>query len=184
MAIALETTSFSIRAFEFSDLPAFSHYRNCPEVARYQSWVDYSLDDAIKMFEQTNYKLFSTDERIGHWFQLAIVEHSSGQLLGDLAVHFIDNQQVEIGFTIAPEHQNKGVATRAIKRLLSYFFVEQDVHRITAITDSKNLASVRLLEKTGFRREAHFVKNIFFKGAWGDEYVFAMLQEDYQQRHG
>lgn len=33
-----------------------------------------------------------------------------------------------------------------------------------------NTASYRLLEKLGFRREAHLIQNVFFKGAWGDEY--------------
>ena len=182
MTIEITTTHFSICAFEFNDLPAFVRYRNYPEIARYQSWTDYSLDDAVSMFEQMDYAQFSTPDRIGQWFQLAIREHDTEKLLGDLAVHFIDEQQVEIGFTIAPEEQNKGIATLAVKRLLAYFFVERGVHRITATTDSQNLASVRLLQKTGFRQEAHFVKNIFFKGAWGDEYLFAMLKEDYQQR--
>jgi hypothetical protein len=42
-------------------------------------------------------------------------------------------------------------------------------------------SAVNLLEKLGFRREAHYRQNIFFKGAWGDEYLYALLKSDYTQ---
>lgn len=89
---------------------------------------------------------------------------------------------MEIGFTIAPEYQGQQVAFEAVSALLGYLFVELDKHRVIAITDVDNLACCRLLEKLGFRREAHYVKNIFFKGAWGDEYLYAMLREEYIAR--
>ncbi len=51
-------------------------------------------------------------------------------------------------------------------------------HRVIAITDTRNTASFKLLEKLGFRREGHYVQNIFFKGAWGDEYLYALLASE------
>ena len=51
-------------------------------------------------------------------------------------------------------------------------------HRVVATTDVENTASYRLLETLGFRREGHFIQNIFFKGAWGDEYQYALLRSE------
>jgi len=176
----LTTEHLVLRPFQRADLEAFTAYRAEPKVAQYQSWTDYSYSDAVALFENMDYAQFGAADT---WFQLAIVSGASGaipaMLVGDLALHFIDEQQVEIGFTIAPEHQGKQVAFEAVSALLDYLFIELHKHRVIAITDAQNLASCRLLEKLRFRREAHYVKNIFFKGAWGDEYLYALLKEEY-----
>lgn len=176
----LMTEHFVLRPFQRADLEAFTAYRADPKVAKYQSWKDYCYSDALALFEKMDYAQFGAADS---WFQLAIVTAAAGaiptKLVGDLALHFIDEQQVEIGFTIAPEYQGQHVAFEAVSALLDYLFIELHKHRVIAITDAQNLASCRLLEKLRFRREAHYVKNIFFKGAWGDEYLYAMLSEEH-----
>ncbi|WP_330149477.1 GNAT family protein [Shewanella xiamenensis] len=179
----LTTQRFTLRPFQRADLEAFTAYRAEPKIAKYQSWTDYSYSDAVALFENMDYAQFGAADT---WFQLAIVTAASvvtpAILVGDVALHFIDEQQMEIGFTIAPEYQGQQVAFEAVSALLGYLFVKLDKHRVIAITDVDNLACCRLLEKLGFRREAHYVKNIFFKGAWGDEYLYAMLREEYIAR--
>lgn len=176
----LTTEHFVLRPFQRADLEAFTAYRANPKVDKYQSWTDYTYSDAVALFNSMDYAQFGA---VGNWFQLAIVTIASGatptQLVGDLALHFIDEQQVEIGFTIAPEHQGKNIAFEAVSTLLDYLFIELHKHRVIAITDTQNLASCCLLEKLHFRREAHYVKNILFKGTWGDEYLYALLKEEY-----
>jgi RimJ/RimL family protein N-acetyltransferase len=107
---------------------------------------------------------------------------SSGLLVGDCALH-VDKQgqQGEIGFTLARQHQGKGFVTEAASRVCDYAFTNLNLHRIVAITDCRNHASVAVLERLGFRREGHFIKNIFFKGEWGDEYLYAMLKDEWWQ---
>ncbi|MCL1125439.1 GNAT family N-acetyltransferase [Shewanella surugensis] len=177
MSPELITEHFIIRALAPNDLLAFSQYRSMPEVAQYQSWgEDYSLSDAKALLEGTDYAHFGQE---GHWYQLAIADRESEVLFGDLAVHFIDEQQVEIGFTLAPQYQGKGIACEAVNTLLAYLFNTLNKHRVIAITDTKNRPSCQLVERLNFRKEAHFMQNVFFKGAWGDEYVYAMLKSEY-----
>ncbi len=178
MTPILTTKHFTIRQFKQSDLKAFANYRAIPEVAKFQSWHNYVYEDAIKLFESIDYGNFAVT---GNWYQLAIAQADTDNLIGDLAVHFIDEQQVEIGFTVDPQFQGKGVGHEAIRGLLDYLFIKMNKHRVIAVTDAQNISSCRLLEKLGFRREAHYVQNIFFKGAWGDEYLYAMLCSDYLQ---
>jgi RimJ/RimL family protein N-acetyltransferase len=45
-----------------------------------------------------------------------------------------------------------------------------------------NVASWRLLEKLGFRREAHLVENVYFKGKYGSEYHYALLARERRKR--
>ena len=150
----------------------FAQYRSQEIVAKYQSWTDFTYQDAVELFESMDYSTFGTE---GNWYQLAISTHDTDELVGDLAVHFVDQNQVEIGFTVSPQHQCKSVATEAVSSLLGYVFGELNKHRVVARTDAENRASYRLLEKLGFRREGHFIQNIFFKGAWCDEYQYALL---------
>ncbi|WP_046221675.1 GNAT family N-acetyltransferase [Photobacterium halotolerans] len=179
MAPVLKTDSLMIRPFERKDLAAFTRYRAQPDVARYQSWTEYTYRDAVTLFERMDYTTFGTT---GNWYQLAIADEKTDVLLGDLAVHFIDDAQVEIGFTVDPQYQRKNIAFHAVNRLLDYLFDTLNRNRVIAVTDADNRASSRLLEKLAFRREGHFRQNIFFKGAWGDEYLYAMLNADFHCR--
>ena len=163
----LKTENFFVRAFEKKDLDVFAQYRAQEAVARYQSWSGFTYQDAVELFDSTDYSKFGTE---GQWYQLAISLKKSDELVGDLAVYFLDENQIEIGFTVSPKHQGKSVATESISSLLDYIFGELNKHRVVATTDARNIAASRLLEKLGFRREGHFIQNIFFKGAWGDEY--------------
>jgi len=176
----LRTERLIIRRFNLSDIETFSDYRAIPSVARYQSWTDYTYDEALELFMNTDYSNFAVE---GNWYQLAITDIDSNMLIGDLAVHFVDVEQVEIGFTISPDYQGKGFGFEAVDRLLGYLFIELNKHRVIAVTDTNNIPSCLLLEKLKFRKEAHYIKNIFFKGYWGDEYLYAMLCSEYKQRN-
>ena len=100
-----------VREFVASDIAPFSNYRALPEVAAYQSWSEYTYQDGLALFERMQGVAFGT---AGHWFQLAIIQRESEQLLGDLALHFIDAQQVEMGFTLEPQFQRQGYGTEAV----------------------------------------------------------------------
>lgn len=171
----LKTENFVIRAFEKKDLEIFALYRSQEMVAKYQSWTSYTFQDAIELFENMDYSTFGAE---GNWYQLAISSYESDELIGDLAIHFIDSEQVEIGFTVSPQHQGKSVAAEVVASFLGYLFGELNKHRVVATTDVDNIASYKLLEKLGFRREGHFIQNIFFKGAWSDEYQYALLRSE------
>ena len=174
----LESSRLILRSLKEEDLDAFVTYRRLPEVARYQDWDEsYSMDDALKIFESQQALVPNTPDS---WQQFALELKSTGELLGDCALHTLkDERQVEIGYTLAPQNQRKGYMTEAITRLLDYVFLELNKHRAIANVDARNTASARLAERLGFRREAHYVQDVWFKGAWGDSFVYAVLQDEW-----
>ena len=89
---------------------------------------------------------------------------------------------MELGVTFAPSHQRQGYATEAIERILRYAFDVLGKHRITATTDTENLAAAALFCRLGFRQEAHSIESVWFKGAWGSEYLFALLRREWLAR--
>ena len=101
--------------------------------------------------------------------------------MGDLGAQRLGHspEQAEIGFTIAPSHQRRGLATEAARALLSHLFDDLGLHRVTASVDPDNLASRALIERLGMRQEAHHVKSYWFKGGWVDDVVYAMLRTEW-----
>jgi aminoglycoside 6'-N-acetyltransferase len=175
----LETQRLKLRPFQKTDLLPFVAYRSDPEVARYQGWdAPYPVEKAVAFIEDMAQSTPGTD---GNWHQFAVELRKTGDMIGDCAFHTLaqDNRQAEIGFTFARSHQGFGFATEAVNCLLTYLFEELELHRVTAVCDVENTASARLLERVGMRREAHFVDNIWFKGAWGSEYLYALLQYEW-----
>ena len=115
--------------------------------------------------------------------QLAIESKETQQLLGDLYIRTLsDPRQLELGYTLALEQQGKGYMTEAVTTFLDAWFADPNHHRVQATTDPRNLGSIGLLERLNFRREAHFVKNIWFKGAWADDIVYAILRHEWLGR--
>lgn len=176
-----ESARLRARAFTTADVAPFAAYRADPDVARYQSWSDYTLEDARALVES----LQGEEPGVpGEWFQIALESKADGVLVGDLALHVDADEprQAEIGFTLAPGQRGRGYGTEAATALLDWAFPAFGLHRVIAVTDALNASAAALLERVGFRREAHFVENIFFKGAWGSELAFAVLAHEWTAR--
>lgn len=181
--LPFKTSRLLLRPFLEADLAAFAAYRSDPDVARYQSWSPpYTLDQAMEFLREMKLEKAGAP---GTWYQLAVERQGQPGLIGDCAFQVFadDERQAQIGFTFSPNYQKQGYATEAATGLLDYLFGERRLHRITATCDVENNASVRLLERLGMRREAQFIENIWFKGTWGSEYVYALLHREWSQIH-
>ena len=176
-----ETPRLLVRPFVPTDLDAFVAYRAHPDVERYQSWTDYAREDGLALIESMRELRPGIP---GEWYQLALEERTEGTLVGDLAlnVNEAEPREAEIGFTLAPEQQGKGYGTEALRALLGYTFDVLGLHRVIAITDALNAPAAALLGRVGMRQEAHFHENVYFKGAWGSEFLFAMLEQEWAER--
>jgi len=174
----LESARIVLRQFRDADVPSFLAYRNAPEVAKYQSWESVNKQEAHTFVQEQKTLQPGVPGRL---FQLAIELKETGQLVGDcgLKVHQQDTQQAEIGFTLSRDYQSKGLASETVTCLLDYAFIHLGLHRIIAVTDCQNAHCVALLERLGLRREGHFLQNVWFKGMWGDEYLYAVLRDEW-----
>ena len=179
--VNIESPRLVLRRFADRDLAAFLAYLNDPLVARYQSWESYTEQQARELIEQQKRR---EPGRPGEWFTFAAELKETGALVGHVAlsVKADDARQAEMGFTFAREHQGRGLAREAAGRVLDYVFGTLGLHRVVAVTDCENVRSIALLERLGLRREAHFVENIWFKGAWGSEYLYALLRGEWESR--
>jgi RimJ/RimL family protein N-acetyltransferase len=182
MIFCLETSRLKLRSFQDSDLETFLAYRNDPLVAQYQCWdVPFPRESAVQFIE---WMKAANPESLGEWFQVVVELKSTREMLGDVAfcTTSYDDRQAFVGYSMASLYWHHGYAFEAVERLLKYLFEERNLHRVIAECDVDNAASWKLLEKLGFRREAHLFENIFFKGKYGSEYHYAMLAREWQKR--
>jgi len=176
--IEILTERLSIRRPELGDADAMFRYRSDPLISRYQNWEPASLGeirDFIAGLEEIEL------DTPGRWYQLGLYVRTSGEMTGDCGIHVQkdDPRQVEFGITLARDFQGHGLATEALRAVLRYLFIELEKHRVYGSVDPRNAPSLTLLERIGMRREAHFVDSLWFKGAWADDVIFAMLRREY-----
>jgi RimJ/RimL family protein N-acetyltransferase len=164
------------------DLPAFVAYRSSPEVARYQSWDEtYSMAAAERFLASQQGAVLGQP---GEWVQLAAIDRISGAPPGDCAVRVVADQPAtaEVGVTLAPDHQGRGLATEALAAVMATLFEKHEVHRIYAEADDRNVGVQRLLERLGLRCEARMVEADWFKDEWSTLRVYAILRREWETR--
>jgi len=177
-----ETPRILVRTFVEDDLDLFYAYRNDEAVARYQGWdFPYPREQAERFIADMKDVV---PGRPGQWTQLALQLKSTGELIGDVAFFILreDKRQAEIGVTLAANYQGQGIAREVTRWMLDYLFTEFNLHRVRATCDVDNTASYKVLEQSGFRREAHFIENVYFRGQWASEYAYALLEREWKKQ--
>jgi ribosomal-protein-alanine N-acetyltransferase len=150
LALPLTGDRVVLRRFAATDLQDFQRYRHDPQVGRYQGWTPMDDVEAQRFIEtMATAPLFVR----GEWTQVAIAERETGGLVGDIGLHLnVDGTEAEIGFSMDPAAQGRGLATEAVRMALAVLFASTDVARVVATTDARNVPSIRLLERLGMQR--------------------------------
>ena len=179
MKYPLETERLLLRPFEMRDLDDMYAYHSLPEVARYVYWEPKSRAETELALKRR--LADETLARQGDVLVLAVIPRERNVIAGEVMLFHRSetHKQGEIGFVFNPAYHGKGYATEAARKMLDLGFGVFDFHRIFGRCDARNTSSAKLMERLGMRREAHFVENEFFKGAWGDEFVYAILQREW-----
>jgi RimJ/RimL family protein N-acetyltransferase len=158
-----------------ADATDFAAYRSIPEVARYQGWeAPYAVSSAERLIASQPAGLPGEDD----WLQLAVRDRASGVLLGDVAVHRDTQPDTwEVGVTLAPAAQGRGIATEALGAVVDGLFAA-GAHRVWAQCDARNAAVRRVFGRLGMRREATLLDADWFKGEWTTVETFAQLASE------
>ena len=162
-----------LRRLRTTDLERFQAYRSDPEVGRFQGWGPMSSNAAASFLERMSAAAFGT---VGEWFQLGIAERTTDHLIGDVGVCIRDSdgKHAELGYTLAVEWQGRGLGSEAVLEAIAMLFENTDITRVIAITDTRNHASLRLLERIGMKLTGSL--NSVFRGAPCNEHVFAIVR--------
>ncbi|SHF43529.1 GNAT family N-acetyltransferase [Pedobacter caeni] len=111
-------------------------------------------------------------------FCITLADQTRVGLIG-LSNHSRKFQNAELWFKLSPEYWGKGYAAEAISALFKFGFKQLLLHRIEAGVSTENKPSIRVLEKTGMKREGLRRKILPIRGEWKDNYHYAILEEEF-----
>ena len=163
----LETARLRLRPFNRGDVDAVYAYRSLPDVAEYLFDQPMTREECAEVVRSRTGQVAFMGE--GDKILLAVERKEDGTLIGEVSLiwRHVADRQAEIGYILNPAFQRLGYATEAARSLIAFGFEQAEQHRIYARCDALNVASWRLMERLGMRREAHFREHARFKGALG-----------------
>jgi [ribosomal protein S5]-alanine N-acetyltransferase len=173
----INTSRLLIRQFQAQDDTSLYEYLSDPGIYRFEPGEPISLE---KVKEMTLERAQGND----FW---AVVLKSTQEMVGHLYFQQTEPRKLltwELGYIFNPRFHNQGYATESAAALVRYGFDHFGIHRVVARCNPENIASWKVLEKIGMRREAFFRQNVFFRTApdesplWLDTFEYAILKEE------
>jgi RimJ/RimL family protein N-acetyltransferase/catechol 2,3-dioxygenase-like lactoylglutathione lyase family enzyme len=177
------TTRLSIRPATADDVEPTWQFRRLPEVYEWITAAPATLEAYAAHFLEAP-RLAKT-----------LVVEVDGHVVGDLMLALEDawgqseveartkGVQAELGWVLDPRHAGRGLATEAAAELIRLSFDELGLRRVVASCFADNVASWRMMERLGMRRELHSVQDSLHRsGRWLDGYTYALLADEWRTR--
>lgn len=179
--ITIETVRLILREFREEDWKEIHLYSADEDVIRFMPWGPNTEEDTRNFVGRALREKGKVPRKEYH---LVVTEKSTGRLIGavEITLGGHDDLQGMIGYCYSKRAWGQGYATEAAGALIKFGFEKLDLHRICAYCDVFNIASQRVLEKNGMRREGCFRKNSFIRGEWRDNYQYAILREEWEEK--
>ena len=167
--------SVKIRALEYRDVKQIALLANNKKIwnnLRNGMPHPYSESDATSFIKAVN------DNPLNHVFAIIYEKEFCG-VIGLFQQQDVYERSAEIGYWIGEPFWGLGIATKAVELILSFGFSELNIVRIYTGIFEHNQASMRVLEKNGFIKEAIFKKAIFKNRMLLDEHRYSKLHPDF-----
>jgi RimJ/RimL family protein N-acetyltransferase len=173
----LRTERLELRPVSDQDVDRILEYRNLPQVTR---WL---LRTEVEPASFRAARQRAAEDPNDHTVAVTL----DGVVIGTVSLEVVDGMgqpgmpprtEAQLGYVFDPAYGGQGYATEAVTAMVAYAFDRLGVRRITAGCYADNLASVRILEKVGIRREQHGVGDSWHAElGWVDGYTYALLAE-------
>ncbi len=183
MEILLSTRRLILRPLQAEDAETMFRYRSRADVSRYQSWLPAEVSEVRAFIEKQR----STPPGVrGTWLTLAMTLRDTGIMVGDTGLHFpeMESTQLEIGITLSPAFQHRGLAAEALAEVCRFAFFELGKDRLYASVDPRNKPSIRLLGRVGMRKEAFLPGSMVIRGELVDDLVYTVRKSDFHPADG
>lgn len=171
----IEDGDLCLRAMTEADAAEVQRIRMLPGVDRYSGWRPRTVEEVAEIARDQAGRLPGSYPEC---FQ--IVVEWQGRIVGDLAaVQRDQGRQCEVGIALDPGFQGRGLGARSMRLLTGWLFAA-GLHRLVARVDPRNVPSMRLFERLGWRREGTEVECYWDADLdeWSDEAVFARLARE------
>jgi RimJ/RimL family protein N-acetyltransferase len=174
----LELERLRLREWREEDWPEAHVFASDPEVVRYLDWGPSTEEEERAFIGET---IHARQEVPRTRWDLAVALADTDRVIGSCRIWIESAQHGEasIGYTLARASWGHGFATEVARGLLRFGFETLRMHRIYAIVEPENVASARVLEKVGMRREGRLREHRYAKGRRRDSVLYAMLAPEW-----
>jgi ribosomal-protein-alanine N-acetyltransferase len=154
LAERIETERLLLQRLRYEDAEEiFYSYASKPEAMRYVSWATHtSIKDTRNFLRYANNAWRQSLD-----FSFSIRLKASNQLIGSYGV-INENGKIQFGYILSPTFWGNGLATECCQTITYLLLAQESIHRLGTYVDCENLASIRVLEKCGYTREAMLSK--------------------------
>jgi ribosomal-protein-alanine N-acetyltransferase len=174
----LETPRLILRRPLMSDAADLLEMRSDPQVMQYiprpLAKSEEDVRDLLKMLDG----YLEQNERINWAIEWKECEKVLG-LIGYVNTK-PEHSRAEVGYSLNRGWHRRGIMREALSAVLAYGFEGMQLHTIEAIIDANNIASGKLLEDAGFRREAFFREDFFYNGTFRNSIHYGLLQHEFK----
>lgn len=146
----IETARLRLRPFREADLDELARLYADADVMRYiGSGATLDRDQTWRQIA-----LFLGHAELRGYATWAIEDRATGQFLGECGPWFPEGwPMLEVGWLVDPRRQREGIATEAARAAVEWCFDELRIDAVGSIIRPDNVASARVAEKLGARRE-------------------------------
>jgi ribosomal-protein-alanine N-acetyltransferase len=141
----------------------------------------WPADDLTRASFRRRIRRYFEDQRGDLAYPFFIFRRNDNVLVGGLTLANVRRgcaQACTLGYWMGRNHARRGYMTAAVRAVIPFAFETLRLHRIEAACIPGNVASIRLLEKTGFQREGFARQYLCIDGLWQDHLLFARLKSD------
>lgn len=179
--IKLFTPHLIMREYKEADFPGIHDYASDPETVQYMTWGPNTPEETRKFINLAIYQQ-QVVPRVNYHFVILLLK--TEQIIGGCGIHVCvpDKDTAVVGYCLNKQYWGQGYGTETLGALLKFSFDQIGLHRIKATCDTRNIGSVRVMEKNGMSREAHLIQHIWQKGEWRDSYLYAILGSEWKDR--
>lgn len=169
----LHTERLLLRQTEETDAEEIFFLRSDPQMLKYLDRLPAkSIDEAIAWIKMINDNVVKNDG-----ITWAVTLKNEPKLIGSISLWNIqkNHYRSEIGYVLHTAHQGKGLMNEVMGAVLDYGFRQMNLHSIEANVNPNNAASIKLLERNNFVREAYYKENYYHDGKFLDSAVYSLI---------
>lgn len=170
----LKTNKLTLREIRISDAEQIFKMRSNGRLNQFIARPNMSnYEDSVKLAEKTRLA-YENKQAIG-W---AGILRDKNEIIGTCGFNQIDfqNLRAEIGGELSVDYWGKKVAFEAVAAIIKFGLDTMKLHTIEAKVSPDNRAAIFLMEKMGFKKEAHYVDRILFNNRFLDMAVYTLIK--------
>jgi len=169
-----------LREFSEEDWEGLHAYSADERLCLFLNWGPNSEEDS-RQFVQ--YAVDQQKEEPRNHFELVIANKESGEIVGNCCIRITHphHREGELHVIVRRADWGKGYGSEGIAAMLDFGFRELYLHRIYSMVDPEDVATARVLEKNGLKREGHFREHKWIKEDWRDTLYYAVLDYEWEK---